>query len=213
MRRMLVLVMAAALAVALPGGGASASERSCAGKAARVLARGDEALAYRAANGAYYGCLYRTGRSLFIRTAALPLHNVRSHGPFVAFSIQRYVNGEDGSDQPAAVFSIGVCRRDGRRFKHVGASGDAAVGDDPVTDLVLTRTGEIAWIAAPPEAGGEVRVMKADASGGTTTVATGTDIGVHSLRLRGRRLSWTRAGTREGERLRTRVSTCRPARR
>jgi hypothetical protein len=209
---LLVLAVVAALPVAAAP--SAARERgSCTPRGSKTLAHSRDARVFRGASGAFYGCLTHTGARTFLATKSVPIDNVRTAGPFAAFSRAGFRDGESGDQIPATVSSIGLCRgekgRAPRRYKYIVQTADS------VTDLVLSRDGDVAWIAAVP--GGVPTVYKLDAdaqrdrSGGAKPVEVGSGTGVdpRSLALNGDRLSWREDGQSRSDTLKRRVATCR----
>jgi hypothetical protein len=136
----------------------------------------------------------------------------RTRGPFAAFVRPAHHDGATDEDVLATVYSIGLCRRDARRFKYVFVAGEA-LGSHPVTDLVLSRYGDVAWIARPAHAGAFYAVMKLDASTRpreARVLAFRRDVGPRSLRISGTRISWREGGRSVSDRLKPRVASCRP---
>ena len=170
------------------------------------MARSAEARVFEKANGARYGCLYATGKRRLVATAAKPLRAIRAGGPFVAFSQASFHDGATDNDIPWEVFSVGLCRGDARRFKYI-------IATTRVTDLVVSRHGDIAWIAKGD--GGYV-IYKADGSTENprdpTVVAGNRHIDPDSLKVSGTRIKWVENGEPAMDRLRPRVSVCRAAR-
>lgn len=163
-----------------------------------------DARVFRSRGGAYYGCLLTRGKPVFLATRTLPFGTPRAAGPFAAFSLPAHHDGALDDDVPAIVLSIGLCRSDARRFKYNAAAGGR------VSDLVLSRHGDIAWIARQ---GGGYRILKLDATTGRdkpATVARSATIAGRSLTLKRGRLRWRDGATRRSARLKPLPSTCRP---
>jgi hypothetical protein len=197
------LTLGAALAGAL-GASAGAASPACGPAGSRTVVASKRAVIFHSRGGAFYGCLAARGKPVFLALDTLPLGTPHVAGPFAAFSRPAHHDGATDEDVPATVLSIGLCRSDGRRFKYNRAAGDS------VSDLVLSRYGDVAWIARQ---GGTYRVAKLDASTTRTrpvTVAESGAIAPRSLTLKSGRISWRDGTARHSARLRPLRSTCRP---
>lgn len=194
----------AVAAVAGLAGPADAGSSGCTPAGSTTVAAGKAARIFRSHGGAFYGCLRSRGVPVFLATKTLPLRTAHVAGPFAAFSRPPHHDGQTDEDMPATVSSIGLCRSDARRFKYNVGAGDA------VTDLVVSRHGDIAWIA---RVGGIYRVVKLDTSASRrpgSVLDRSATIAPRSLTLKSGRVSWRDASVRHSARLRTTVSTCRP---
>jgi hypothetical protein len=201
------LLVGASLIVALPLvalADARATRSGCAPAGSRTVVAAKDARVFRSRGGAYYGCLLTRGKPVFLATRTLPFDTPRAAGPFAAFSLPAHHDGALDDDVPATVRSIGLCRSDARRFKYNTAAGGR------VSDLVLSRRGDIAWIA---RRGGGYRVLKLDATTGRhkpATLAQSATIAPRSLTLKRGRLRWRDGASRRSARLKPLLSTCRP---
>jgi hypothetical protein len=211
-----ILIAVAALSSILASAGpaSAASSKPCAKRGSETFAKSRDGRVFRSANGAFYGCLYSTGATTFLSTKSVPIQNVHTVGPFAAFSRPNFRDGESGDDIPTTVVSIGLCRgksgRSPRRYKYVTAAQGLFV-----TDMVMSRHGDIAWIAQ--DEAGNRRVLKLDAdaqrdrfgSAVPVELAAGPDIDPKSLTLSGSRLSYRQGGAAKTTTLKKRVATCR----
>jgi hypothetical protein len=186
----------AASSTAVPG--------ECFPDGSRTLAQSNEARVYKGSNGARYGCLFKTGHRVRLASAARPLRAIRTAGPFAAFSEAPYHDGALDEDVPWTVFSIGLCRDDGRRFKYT-------VATTRVFDLVVSRYGDVAWIVAGPH-GYDVNAIDASTSDPhqPTVLGSGDDIDPRSLTISGTTVKWRESGDFHSARMKPRVSSCRP---
>jgi hypothetical protein len=210
MHRALLLVALTAVAAAGAIGSPATADQpsSCDRPGSRTLAQSSEARIFRNRGGAFYGCLFRTGKNVFLETKSIPIRNVRTAGPFAAFSRGAYHDGQNGFDVPTTVSSIGLCR--GRPGKWVAQTGDAPLGEDAVTDLELSRHGDIAWIATSG-AGYAVYKLDADAKVDRKPIllAEGEEVDPRSLRLRGSHITWSQGGEPASAPLKRLVGACR----
>jgi hypothetical protein len=199
------LVAASATARAAPSG--------CDPAGSTTVARSHDARLFTSRGGALYGCLFATQRPLFLNTGTLPVAAPRTRGPFAAFAVPAHHDGATDEEVRATIYSIGLCRRDARRFKYAGPAGEAGPGKSPVSDLVVSRYGDVAWIARPAHPGGYYALMKLDATTNPRAprvMAFTRELAPRSLRLSGTRFSWSEGGRRFGGRLKPRVASCRP---
>src|SRR4051812_8079688 len=88
----------------------------------KTLAVSDQLRVYKKANGARYGCVFKTGKRALLATPPKPLRAIRAGGLFAAYSQAPYFDGGLGDDVPWEVVSVGLCRRDGRRYKYIVAT-------------------------------------------------------------------------------------------
>jgi hypothetical protein len=177
------------------------------------LAQSSEARVFRGSNGAFYGCLFSTGRNTFLATKSIRIRNVHTAGPFAAFSRAGFRDGESGEDIPTVVESVGLCRGgrgDRRMLKWIASTGDRPSGEDSVTDLDVSRHGDIAWIATD---GAGYQVFKLDATSAKSReprlLGEGEEVDPRSLRIKGSRVTWSQGGEPTSAPLRKRVATCR----
>jgi hypothetical protein len=170
---------------------------------------------FRNRTGAYYGCFLRTGKKQFLAMRTIKLRNVRAAGPFAAFSRGTHFDGATEAELPSTIFVYGLCRSDRRRFRWIVNTGNVPRGEDAVTDLELSRHGDVAWIA---KTGARFAVYKLDADSGpqrtgnlarAIQLAEGEDIDPRSLELRGSRVTWRQDGAAASATLKPLVSSCR----
>ena len=116
--------------------------------------------------------------------------------PIVALSRWRVAWEDVICDGKAGTCSGTVLRYDARR------RGTAFIADwdrqRPATDLVMTRTGAVAWIRRVGAAGTQVAAVD---SNGERALETGTAIEPGSLAVAGRRISWMSGGEARTARL------------
>jgi hypothetical protein len=204
------LAALAAVGIAATADGASSS---CNPAGSVTVARSADGRLFTSRSGALYGCLFAAPRPLFLASGTLPVGTPRTRGPFAAFVRPAHHDGATDEDVRATLYSIGLCRRDARRFKYVAPAGEATLGKNPVSDLVLSRYGDVAWIARPAHAGGFYAVMKLDATTNPRAprvLAFSRDVSPRSLRISGTRISWREGGRPVSGRLKPRVASCRP---
>lgn len=191
------LAYAAALAAAATGAGPvhGAAKVTCSTKGTTIAA-GTSARVFVARSGAtrrVYGCSTSANKLRTLGRAdgeGIVTKTVTVTGPRVAYA-QRSC-GDTGCQQSVLV-------RDLKTNKQVSAALSSPNDvDQEVTDIVLTRTGTVAWIAEERNDGGAAtaRVVSSRKPGAFVGIpvvptATGLDIVAGSLALAGTRLYWT----------------------
>jgi hypothetical protein len=211
-RRRLRLGASLAALAALGAAGADGASPPCDPAGSTTVARSADGRLFTSRGGALYGCLFAKSRPLFLVSGSLPAVTPRTRGPFAAFVRPAHHDGATDEDVRATIYSIGLCRRDARRFKYIAPAGEA-FGNHPVSDLVLSRYGDVAWIARPARAGGFYAVLKLDASTNPRApqvLGFARDVGPRSLRISGTRISWREGSRSFSDRLKPRVASCRP---
>jgi hypothetical protein len=197
--RKLALVLAAAAAALIPAGSAEAATpraKRCIPKGTKTVVKNKYARVFTAdgpgpsadpdVQRRLYGCMYSTGRRALLSVAwdddyvtAGSFSNVRLNGRFAAWEHEAYdisCKADCPPDYNPTTWSVNVVdlRRPNKE------RGTFAGGD--VTDLVVTRTGAIAWIEP-----GKVKAIDAD---GERVLASKNEIAIESLELVGREVSW-----------------------
>jgi hypothetical protein len=213
-RALLLPALAAAIVLAVPAAPVAAKAR-CAPAKAKTLKRTGKVRVYRKGSGTY-ACWYRTGRTTRIDdyprepdtgdgggTDELIGHIVVS-GAYVAYTddVTIFPTGteEEGGQQPEHQSSVEVLnvKRGGDPVAEAEPYGEAAgsqyleATSFTVVRLVLRPTGAAAWTAASST---DV-VVNAMNAGATRLLDQGAGIDARSLRLAGKRLSWTKSGAR-----------------
>jgi hypothetical protein len=213
-RALTLAVLSASLTVAIPAAPASA-KAPCAPAKAKTVKRTSKVRVYRRGSGTY-ACWYRTGRTTRIDdypretdtgdgggTDELIGHIVVS-GAYVAYSddVAIYPTGteEEGGQQTEHQNSVEILnvKRGGDPVAEAEPYGEAAGSQylEPtsfsVVRLVLRPTGAAAWTA---KSSNDV-VVNAMSAGGTRLLDEDAGIDARSLRLAGKRLSWTKSGAR-----------------
>lgn len=213
-RASIAILVAVAAGLALPGSGAGEARTAasaCVPAGAEVVARSHDAVVVRrlrttAYTGErvphHYGCLLSRGRLVRLDDndgglGAFLDRPVRFAGRHVAFE-SNFVNMGSASDYAEVV--VTDLRRGVRLLSdctgEVDEENDFECFGDPVISLVLRDTGGVAWI----DEDGAVR--KHDRGARRHRLLDFGRVERRSLRLRGSRLSWVRAGQRRTATLR-----------
>lgn len=189
----MTVVAVATAATLAPADGAqtsSRSDRTCTPKRTVTLLATKSLRVYRTRSRELgqqkvYGCLYRRKRPVLLGRRdcfGQPLvEELRAAGSLVAYA--------EVDCSPGSTFSDVVVRslRSGRRLKRISVRGlDPAHRRLNVDDLVLRRSGSIAWIESASADSGQparVEVHKSDADGQNVILASSTAIGRRSLAL------------------------------
>jgi hypothetical protein len=197
MRKLALAVAAAALLI--PAGGAQAATakaKRCTPKGTKTVVKNRYARVFTAEGQGpsedanvyrrLYGCMYSTGKRALLSVAfdddyvtAGNFSNVRLNGRFAAWEYEAFEGScKAGCPPDYNPLSWSVNVVDLRRPDKEG--GTFAGGD--VTDLVVTRTGAIAWI--------EPAKVRAIDAGGSRELSSKNEIAIESLELVGREVSW-----------------------
>lgn len=201
----LVTFVFAVAAGALGGGAADArpASKTCGLRGAKTLVASKHARVVQN-QGRVYACLYRSGRRFprfFLgvrREGYLEVNNLRVAGRFVGYS--RRVRGRWNPQ-----VTVRELRR-GRVLRRAAAAVASRPGFTDVSDLLLARTGAVAWIAVtapldvimnpahtPEDLLPDFEVGMAG-RGGIALLDRGHHIAAGSLRLRGGAVTWVKAG-------------------
>jgi len=188
------------LALAVPAAQAAAKRR-CVPPGSHVAAVHGAAVVYRR-GVVLYGCLRGVDRRVPLANVFTSIvgsgsaHHFRFSGDLIAFEYESLGKGAQG--YVVQVFNL----RTGHRL-HDAPAGEIDIngvpGTGPVTALVLSPEGDVAWIEATagvnaPTAPYEVRIVKGRR--GTPVLLDRSDgIVATSLRLSGQTLTWLDGGT------------------
>jgi hypothetical protein len=196
---------------------AGTPSRKCPSRRSHFLAGDAQAQVYEPPENAHfefpvYGCTYPHGRSYNLGQIGecgssqgcegIERSTLTLTGPMVAY--ERFFFEEFGERDSKYVVVV-VDLRTGRELHRV-PTGTAAmpspgrVGVGQVTALVLKRDGAVAWIAEDEERSTFRHPPYYDVGAvdhsGIRLLASGTDIGPHSLGLKGSKLSWKKGRRR-----------------
>jgi hypothetical protein len=192
----LLLALLALCALLAPPADAKTKKRHCPTRG-RTLAADSRARVWEVRRGdelSLYACLRRTGRVRRLTYGDIDYSSVRLAAPYVA-----YDDVEDGS---GGVFEFieRVDLRTGRE-KQVAELGTLFGEGSQLGDLVVARSGAVAWTAVKDENGTSVEKYDADGAG---TLDPGPDVDPGSLALTasGKRVYWTRGGVPQSAPLR-----------
>ena len=191
------LALAAFFVLASVGPSHSAATWRCATAHGRTVAATRDARVYRD-RGRTFACRYDTNRRFWLKDEpaepdALDVEEIRLAGRYIGYELAFY--GRIDSRFWVRVRDL----RTGRWLVHRDAVTFDPVNEDPkassgVTDLELTRTGAVAWIAHNPYLRPlRLEVHKVDADG-HAVLATGADIDPRSLALSDARVYWLQGG-------------------
>lgn len=198
-----LLVMAA---LAFAGGAAGASgHRPCPPPGARVIARDKAVRVYEAGTGpnqSVTACLTRNGQRMTLIAARRPgggflrggIIRIAFSGAIVAYEENQH--GVDSGSDSITVVDV-AARRVIRDVSDVGRYVDAGIIFSlAVTDMVVSPSGAVAWIAAEGRHRELAvrRVRLAPASGPERTLDEGPDIAAEPLKLSAGVLSWWHVG-------------------
>jgi hypothetical protein len=157
----------------------------------------------------YYGCVYGRKKSyeLGLPEGGTSGGSWRSYaytlaGPIVAYAEAARIGYEE--QNPKYIYKVVVRDLLNGRLLHnlptgIPPRGANREGIGEVTALVVKRDGAVAWIVQVLEnmAGGRLRSnyeVRAVDKAGRRVLAISTEIGPHSLKLRGSTLHWTQGG-------------------
>ncbi len=188
------VLMGCLAAVACSGGQAAAP--ACGQSHVSIVRENRAAVVFRE-GGDVYGCL-RGGRPLALVRGPSRLTLLRLAGHFAAVAWFLTDPGGGGSTEELDVFDLS-----NGRGSEVSAWDRSSPGAFP--DAVITPRGSIAWIERTPILPQVYRCPRVSCVGGTRHAARldrGNAIAVHSLRLRGTRISWPSGGRRRTSSLR-----------
>jgi hypothetical protein len=186
----------------------------CVPSGARVVAVQAQAAVYSKGGRGRFGC-YGAGRPVTLLSDAVTnagLRRITLKGRFVAFVLES--GGVDTSSSGVEVYDLKRRRRTENHgaIRHI--TGPEFI--ESVTVLRLRSDGAVAWIAmgqslgvpggassitAPPPRFGPEREVHGARHGRDHLLATGMDISLRTLKLRGRLVVWRQAGATKTARL------------
>ncbi len=196
MSRWLLTILALG-AVSACGSSAAGATASCGARGARTLAASTKARVY-AHGGSVYACAGTGGRSYRLGSASRCIAGARvgpvtAAGTAVAYAVTRC--GVDTASASVTVLRVSDGKQLLTRAAFSGPSAPEAF--QAVGSIVVNRKGHVAWIVSDHSIATHhvvAQVIAARGSTHTRVLATGSAIGLGSLRLDRQRLTWTAGG-------------------
>ena len=204
-------IAASALIVATPASAGKARHQQpakCGAERGQVIAANSQALLYRATNfyefSLVYGCTYKQRRSYRLgyfpsegtcsSSGCISIQHETLSGPLVAYEFS--TTGIEGGTFLIIVRDL----RNGHVLHRVPTgtprpqNASSVVGAGIATTIVLKTDGSVAWINERPLGEATEYQVHALDKTGSRLLATGIDIGSHSLALSGSTLYWMQDG-------------------
>lgn len=184
-----VLCSVVFLTSAAASGTSAEPRKRCTSVGSTTLAQGDEARVYRTRGGRIAGCLFSVGRAVYFDDLIAgvptePIGSVVGLDRDLAAMLARI--GPDGLEPSYLGILIVDLRRE--------TASDCAAGFDEVPDIeVSKRPSAVAWIGRERRRGRPPRYW---VNLGDRVLDKSARISPQSLRIAGRRVYWTKAGSR-----------------